>query len=97
VCATCVRVLVCNSLGCMLFELLTGKVPYSAAMSNDLLNKHFSAPIPAVDAINKNATTRVAHLIRQTLGKAPADRPKSMKDVLQQLRTIRFFERAITL
>lgn len=84
------------SLGCMLFELLTGKVPYSAATPNDLLNKHVSAPIPAVDAFNKNATTSVAKLIRQMLGKTPADRPASMKDVLQQLRTIRFFERAIT-
>jgi serine/threonine protein kinase len=84
------------SLGCMLFELLTGKVPYSAATPNDLLNKHVSAPIPAVDAFNKNATTSVAKLIRQMLGKTPADRPASMKDVLQQLKTIRFFERAIT-
>lgn len=84
------------ALGCMLFELLTGKVPYSAANPNDLLNKHVSAPIPAVDAINKNATTGVSKLIRQMLGKTPADRPASMKDVLQQLRTIRFFERAIT-
>lgn len=84
------------SLGCMLFELLTGKVPYSAATPNDLLNKHVSAPIPAVDAFNKNATTSVAKLIRQMLGKTPADRPASMKDVLQQMKTIRFFERAIT-
>lgn len=84
------------SLGCMLFELLTGKVPYAAATPNDLLNKHVSAPIPAVDAINKNATTSVAKLIRQMLGKTPADRPKSMKDVLQQLKTIRFFQGGLT-
>jgi serine/threonine protein kinase len=84
------------ALGCMLFELLTGKVPYSAATPNELLNKHVSAPIPAVDAVNKNASTSVAKLLRQMLGKTPADRPASMKDVLQQLKTIRFFERPLT-
>ena len=64
---------------------------------NDLLNEHVSAPIPTVDAINKNATTSVAKLIRQMLGKTPADRPKSIKNALEQVRTIRFFEQAITL
>jgi serine/threonine protein kinase len=81
------------SLGCVLFELLTGKVPYTAANPNELLNKHVSAPIPAADALNKNATTAITKLLRQMLGKKPAERPKSMKDVLQQIRTIRFFER----
>ncbi|NBW97117.1 MAG: serine/threonine protein kinase [Planctomycetia bacterium] len=82
------------SLGCVLFELLAGRPPFSSPNTNDLLNKHVSATPPAIESLNPNATTSVSKLIRQMLAKKPADRPASMRDVLTQLRTIRFFERA---
>jgi len=83
------------SLGCVIFELLAGKPPFSASNSNDLLNKHVSATPPSIETLNRNATTSVSKLIRQMLAKKPSDRPASMKEVLQHLRSIRFLERAI--
>ena len=82
------------SFGCVLFELLAGRPPYTATDTNDLLNKHVSATVPAVDAFNKNATTSISKYLRQMLAKKPSERPASMKDVLKQLRSIRLFERA---
>jgi serine/threonine protein kinase len=82
------------SFGCVMFELIAGRPPYTAADTNDLLNKHVSAVVPAVDAFNKSATTAAAKYLRQMLAKKPADRPASMKEVLQQLRSIRLVERA---
>jgi len=81
------------SFGCVIFELIAGRPPYTGADTNDLLNKHVSAVVPAVDAFNKSATTAAAKVLRQMLAKKPADRPASMKDVLQQLRSIRLVER----
>jgi serine/threonine-protein kinase len=81
------------SFGCVIFELLAGKPPFSAPNSNDLLNKHVSATVPAVDAFNKLATTGAAKYLRQMLAKKPSDRPASMKEVLQQFRSIRLVER----
>ena len=84
------------SLGCVLFELLAGKPPFASPNANDLLNKHVSAPPPAIESLNPNATTSVSKLIRQMLAKKPAERPASMQDVLMQLRSIRLLERAAT-
>ena len=83
------------SFGCVLFELIAGRPPYTGADTNDLLNKHVSATVPAVDTFNKNATTSVSKYLRQLLAKKPAERPGSMKEVLQQLRSIRLLERAM--
>lgn len=84
------------SFGCVIFELLAGKPPFSAPNANDLLNKHVSAVPPAIETLNRNATTSISKLIRQMLAKNPAQRPASMQDVLKQLRTVRFLERAAT-
>jgi serine/threonine protein kinase len=83
------------SLGCTLFELLAGMPPYSAATSEELLNKHLSATPPAVEAFNRNATTSVSRLIRQMLAKRAAERPPSMKAVLQQIGAMRFLNRVV--
>jgi serine/threonine-protein kinase len=82
------------SFGCVIFELLAGKPPFSAPNSNDLLNKHVSATPPSIETLNRNATTSISKLLRQMLAKNAAERPASMQEVLKQLRTIRFFERA---
>jgi len=82
------------SYGCVLFELLAGRPPYTASDTNDLLNKHVSAVVPAVDSFNPNASLRGAKFLRRLLAKKPADRPKSMQEVLGELRSTRLVERA---
>ena len=59
------------SLGCTLFELVTGQVPYTAATTNDLLNKHVSAPVPSVTFHKPTAPSAAAKLIRRMMAKAP--------------------------
>jgi len=80
------------ALGCTIFELLAGRPPFTASNANDLLNKHVSAPPPAVESINPSASSGISRLIRQMLAKTPAERPESMQDILRQLREIRFFQ-----
>ena len=82
------------SLGCLLFELLAGKPPYTASTTEELLHKHLSATPPSVEAFNRNATGSVSKLIRQMLAKKPADRPASMRDVVQHIGAIKFLNRA---
>jgi eukaryotic-like serine/threonine-protein kinase len=77
------------SLGCTFFELVTGEVPYSAATTNDLLNKHVSAPVPSVTFLKPSFPTAAARLISRMMAKRPTDRPGSMHDVIAELRSFR--------
>ena len=81
------------SFGCTLFELVGGKPPYTGTNANDLLMKHLKAAPPALEAVNRNVTPEFAQLIRRTMAKEPAGRPKSTADFLAELRGIRVFRR----
>lgn len=81
------------SFGCVLFELLAGRPPFTAPNTNDLLNKHVSEAAPSIEKFNRNVTTSASELLRHLLAKKPAARPRSMKAVLQRLRAIRLLER----
>jgi eukaryotic-like serine/threonine-protein kinase len=84
------------SFGCMAYELLCGRPPFQATDTNDLLNRHLSTPPPPVEKFNNNVTTSMSKLLKQMLAKKASERPASMKQVLDALRSVRLFERAAT-
>ncbi|MGE0755644.1 MAG: serine/threonine-protein kinase [Pirellulaceae bacterium] len=82
------------SFGCVLYELLTGKLPFTGINPNELLTKHLTAPIPNVQVHNDNVTPEMAELLRNLMAKEVGDRPKSMDDVQKRLKMIRIFRMA---
>ncbi len=81
------------SFGCVLFELVTGKAPFTGTSPNELLNKHISAPIPSPLVANDNVTQEFANLLKVMLAKKPESRMASMWEVLKQIRAIRIFKK----
>jgi len=77
------------SYGCVLFELLSGKPPYTGTTADELLNKHLTAPIPSVRVYNDNVTPEFDNLIRKMMAKRRDDRPSSMWDFLSDFRSMR--------
>ena len=59
------------SLACTLFELVSGRLPYTGASANELLNKHLRAAPPSLDAVAKNVTPQFAQLLRRAMAKNP--------------------------
>jgi serine/threonine protein kinase len=77
------------ALGCVYYELLTGKPPYFGDSPNDLLQKHLTGGIPSAVVYNEDVTSEMNDLIRRMLSKKPEDRPQHMMDVLKDLKSLK--------
>jgi serine/threonine protein kinase len=82
------------SFGCVLFELLSGKPPYTGSTPNELLEKHLTAAIPSVQVHNDNVTPEGANIIKRMMAKSLKDRPETMWEFLREFRHVRLFKKA---
>ncbi len=80
------------SLGCVFFELVTGKLPFTASSPNELLSKHLSAQVPSALVTNENVSEEFNTLIKKMMAKDVKDRIP-MWDVLKQVRTMKIFKK----
>lgn len=80
------------SLGCTFFELVTGKLPFTAPSPNELLSKHLSAPIPSVMVFNENIAEEFSVLLKKMMAKELKDRT-NLLDVLRYLRSSKVFRK----
>jgi serine/threonine protein kinase len=80
------------SFGITCYELTTGRVPFRASSSNDLLVKQITEkPItPATYA--KDLTDSFCELVLKMLSKKREDRPESFHEVLRTLNAIKIFK-----
>ncbi len=81
------------SFGCVLYEAVTAKPPYTGATPNELLTKHLRANIPSPLVINDNVTPEFAAMVRRMMAKDPEQRPSSMYKFLKEFKTIKLFKR----
>ena len=61
------------ALGVMLFEMLTGKTPYTGAMSV-VIGRILTAPVPPVQEFRPDVDSRLDAVCRKAMAKAPAER-----------------------
>jgi eukaryotic-like serine/threonine-protein kinase len=72
------------SLGCMLFEMIAGAPPFSAASVRDLLTSHKFRTAPALSAL-ADTPPWLDRLVAQMLRKDPDQRPQAMVEVAETL------------
>ncbi len=73
------------SFGVVLYELLTGEVPYPGDNFLTVAMKHVNDPSPSVLDRRPDTPLRLASLIERCMAKLPADRPASMDEVVAEL------------
>ena len=81
------------SLGILMFELLTGKVPFKGDNAVEIAIKHMKDPIPSVCAINPSIPQSVENIILKACAKNPKNRYDSANDMYEDLRTCLFEDR----
>lgn len=62
------------SLGVILFQMLTGELPFTAPTAMGLLLQHFQEPVPSAFERNATLPPSVDEIIRKAMAKAPIDR-----------------------
>ena len=80
------------SLGIVAFEVLTGRVPFSATTPGDMLRMHLQSPAPTPSAVNPNVTPEMDRIIAKMLAKKPEKRYADMNELHAELRSVKAFK-----
>lgn len=75
------------ALAVMLFELLTGRKPYTAESAMGMLVRHMKDPIPSARAVNPAVPPALDELIWWGMAKDVADRPATAAEFARLLET----------
>ena len=73
------------SLGVMLYEMVTGRLPFSAGDALTVISQHLHAPIVPPRTYNEEISTGLNELILRLMSKTREERPSSAEQVLSAL------------
>jgi serine/threonine-protein kinase len=77
------------SVGIMMYELLTGRLPFTGPTSMDILLAHATEPPPTFAELGLAGwcPRDVEHLVQECLAKDPEDRPQSARELAERFET----------
>ncbi len=74
-------------LGVLLFEMITGKRPYSADTPAMIIVKQMTDPVPHIREVNPNFPREYDIIIKRLMSKKPSERPRTASEVITLLIT----------
>ena len=75
------------SLGIVLYEMLTGTVPFEGESAVSVALKHFQAPIPSLREFDSRIPQPLENVVLKATAKEPKDRYASVSEMLTDLET----------
>ena len=76
------------SLGIVMFEMLTGKLPYKGENAVEIALKHMKDPLPSVRELNSQVPQALENVILRATAKNPKNRYNDIKEMQQDLKTV---------
>ncbi len=76
------------SLGTILYELLTGKPPFTGEYEASVLYSIANEPVTPPTKVSKDVSSDLEKVVLKALEKSPGDRYQSMKEMIKDLRII---------
>lgn len=73
------------ALGVMLYEMLTGELPFTSEDPTRLILKHINEPAPSVRALRPEVPAAVEEIVGRCLAKRPADRFQTPNDLIRAI------------
>ncbi len=74
------------SLGIILYELLTGNVPFSGPNPFAVMSKQLNEPVPSIRNIRPDLSPAIEFVVRKALAKNPKDRYQSATEMAADLK-----------
>jgi serine/threonine-protein kinase len=74
------------SLGVVMYELLTGVLPYQADTPWGIVFKHISEPLPPIETIDPTVSPALRSVVEKALAKAPDDRFQTGQEMADAIR-----------
>ncbi len=82
------------SLGVLLYQMLSGRLPFQADNPTALVFQHVYETAPALSQVAPEVPSQLASIVEKLLAKSPADRHQSAGELLADVRAFRASESA---
>lgn len=73
------------ALGVLLFEMLSGQLPYPGDDAMAVSMAHIHQPVPSVRALQSSISVELDRLVQRLMAKEPAERPQNGRELLRIL------------
>jgi len=73
------------SLGCTLYHLITGQIPYEGSSAYEIITKHVKEPLVLPHTVNEDVAEELSKIVEKMMAKTSEERFQSMKEVIGAL------------